>query len=108
MPGAEHGDVLAGETVAVFAKNVRHRIGDPRLHLALTDRRQAVRAGRVGRMPRPGRVDHGVGPQRLRALAVLVADFEERLFTTSGLRLVEAVPAHGRDTAGCPDDVLSN
>src|ERR1700693_1188933 len=104
MTGAEDGDGFAGEARSVPARDVRHREGDFRPRIAYSDRRQAARACRIGGIPRPGGIDHGVRAQHLRPFAVLISDLEGRLFAAWRLRLVETDPAHGGDAAGCTDD----
>lgn len=104
-PAPQNCDGLAGEASALLLEDVGHAVGDPRRGLALADRGQAASAGGIRRRPRAGCVDHGVGTQRLRTLAVLVADLERRRLAALGLRLVEAGTSDGRDSARCADHV---
>src|SRR6185437_5901495 len=90
MSGAEHGDDLSGVAGAVTAEHIRHAVSDPLRGFALADRRQSIGAGRIRRGPRTGSVDDGVGAQRLRTLAVLVANLERRGFAAFGPGLVKA------------------
>ena len=72
---------------------------------SLADGLEAVDAGRIGRVPGAGGVDHRVGAQRRWALAVLVADFKGRVFAARRLDLVEA-DAPNRNDACVGLDVL--
>ena len=66
--------------------------------------RQAAGAGGIGRGPRAGSVDHGVGSQGLRTFAVLVADLKGAL-AALGFGLVEAGSTDGGDAAVRPDHI---
>src|ERR1700758_5448665 len=99
MPRTKHGYRLAGITGPIRAEYVRHAVDNFRGCLAFADRRQSIGTSRIGRGPGPGRVDHGVGAQDLRPLAVLIADFERGLFAAFGLGLVKTDAADGGDAA---------
>ncbi len=99
MSRAQHRHRLAGIARAVFSQHVRHPVGDPAGGLGLADRAQSIGAGRIWRLPGARRVDDGIRPHELGALAVLVADFERRGFAAFALELVEAGTADVGDAA---------
>jgi len=106
MACAEHSNGFALVPLPIVSGDVRHSIDDPACTVPFPDCRKPVRARGIGRRPRSRHVDHGVGPQDLRPLAVLKPDFERRVLTASRLCLVESDAADRRHATGCPDDIL--
>ena len=104
MPGAQHGDRLAGVARALSPEHIGHAVGDALAALGLADRFEAVGSGRIGREPGARGVDHRIGTQRRWSLAVAVADLEGRRLPTRRLDLVEAGAGDG-DDAGAGLDV---
>src|SRR5690606_39027253 len=97
MAGAQDGDGLAGVALPVGAEDIGHTVGNVAVQFGFTNRGKPVRTRWIWREPCARRVDHGIGPQLLRPLAVLEADFERGGVAPLALDLVETDAADRRD-----------